>query len=159
MNESDHQSILDAEHLRLLRIAYFIQGGTTLFMCLFGLLYVFMGIFAFSSSATMPASRVGPSPQFIGYIFAWLGGLFTLGGAALATLKFLTARALGLRRARMLCMITAALSCIFVPYGTAIGVCTFVVLGRPSVRALFSNSPAEGGTAGFPQPPPASPVA
>jgi len=142
MSEPDRQSILDTEHLRLLRIGYFIQAGTTLFLCAFGLLYVFMGIFAFSSLPRTSPSQTAAQAHLMGYVLAWMGGLFTLGGAVLATLKFLTARALGRRRARMLCIITAGLSCVFVPYGTVIGVFTFVVLGRPSVQALFNDSHA-----------------
>lgn len=159
MYETERQRILDEEHLHLLRIGYFIQGGTTLFMCLFGLLYVFMGIFALSSFANMQSSRGAPPPQFVGYIFAWIGGLFTLGGATLATLKFLTARALGRRRSRTLCMVTAGLSCIFVPYGTVLGVFTFMVLGRPSVRTLFNGTASAPGTGSLEPSPPSPPIA
>jgi hypothetical protein len=41
----------------------------------------------------------------------------------------------------MLCMITAGLSCLEMPYGTALGVMTFVVLSRPSVRQEFDAHP------------------
>jgi hypothetical protein len=159
MSELDRQSILDTEHLRLLRIGYLIQGGTTLFMCLFGLLYVFVGIFAFSSMPKGPTPQAAQQAQFLGYIFAWMGGLFTVGGAVIAMLKFLTARALGRRRGRTLCLVTAALACIFIPYGTAIGVFTFVVLGRPSVRALFNGSLAPRGAGAFSEGPGGQPVA
>jgi hypothetical protein len=159
MSESDRQSILDTEHLRLLRIGYLIQGGMTLFMCLFGLLYVFVGIFAFSSLPKGPTPQAAQQAQFVGYVFAWIGGLFTLGGAVVATLKFLTARALGRRRARTLCLVTAALACIFIPYGTAIGVFTFVVLGRPSVRVLFDGNFAQRGAGALPEGPGGQPVA
>lgn len=148
MNETEHQAILDAEHLHLLRIGYFIQGGTTLLLCLFGLLYVFLGIAALSSLPGAPVPRGGPQAQVMGYVFALMGALFTIGGAVLAVLKFLTARALRRRSGRMLCMITAAISCIFVPYGTAIGVFTFIVLGRPSVRLLFGDRSADRGGGG-----------
>jgi hypothetical protein len=139
MHEPEHQRILDEEHLRLLRIGYFIQGGATLVMCLFGLLYVFLGLFAFRSFPNTPGTSY--PPVAMGYIFAWMGGLFTLAGVAFATLQFLTARALRLRRSRALCMVTAGLSCIFVPYGTALGVFTLIVLGRPSVRDSFNEGP------------------
>ena len=39
----DEQRIIDAEHLRMLRIAYLISAGISAFMALFGLLYVFVG--------------------------------------------------------------------------------------------------------------------
>jgi hypothetical protein len=44
----------------------------------------------------------------------------------------------------------AAVACIFVPFGTVLGVLTIIVLTRPSVRALFdddvvSDELSEGG--------------
>jgi hypothetical protein len=157
MYEPERQRILDEEHLRLLRVGYFIQGGATLVMCLFGLLYVFLGLFAFRSFPSAPGTP--PPPVAMGYIFAWLGGLFTLAGASFATLQFLAARALRLRRSRALCMVTAGLSCVFVPYGTALGVFTFMVLGRPGVRALFDHSPVPLAGSVAQAGPPAPPVA
>ncbi len=158
MQELERQRILDEEHIRLLRIGYFIQGGTTLFMCLFGLFYVFMGLFAFRSFPNTPGTS--PPPVAIGYIFAGLGALFTLCGAVFAALEFLTARALQRRHSRTLCMVTAALSCVFFPYGTVLGVFTFTVLGRPSVHSLFNVTSmvaaADSGDAG-PSAPPVAP--
>ena len=139
MDQSERQHILDEEHLRLLRIGYFIQGGLTLLMCFFGLFYVFVGLFVFSR-ANVPSTPGAPSPEFVGYIFAAFGGLFVLGGAVFATLQFFTARSLRQRGGRTLCLIAAALTCIFIPYGTALGIWTFLVLSRPSVRALFNGA-------------------
>ena len=157
MYDPEHQHILDAEHLRLLRIGYFIQGGATLFMALFGLFYVFLGLFAFRSLPTAPGTAAPPAAM--GYILAWLGGLFTLAGSAFAALQFLTARALRLRRSHALCMVTAGLSCIFIPYGTALGIFTFMVLGRPGVRGLFNGSPAQPSGSAARSGSPAPPVA
>jgi hypothetical protein len=142
MDESERQRILDQEHLRLLRIGYFFQGGVTLLMCVFGLFYVFLGLFAFSS-LKIPANPGGPPPEFVGYVMAAMGGLFTVGGAIFGALQFFTARFLRLRRHRAVCLVTAALCCVFIPYGTVLGVCTFLVLGRPAVRTLFSGTAAE----------------
>ena len=139
MDEPGRQSVIDEEHLRLLRIGYFIQGGITVFFSLFGLMYVFMGI-VFSS---LPTSTDGAAPpRFIGVVFALFGAVFVLGGTVLAVLQFLAAQGLGRRRSRTLCLVAAAISCIFIPYGTVLGICTFVVLGRPSVLRLFSNHAA-----------------
>jgi hypothetical protein len=143
MDEPERQRILDQEHLRLLRIGYFFQGGVTLLMCVFGLFYVFLGLFAFSSLKNMPSNPGGPPPEFVGYVMAAMGGLFTVGGAIFGILQFFTARFLRLRRQRAVCLVTAAVCCVFIPYGTVLGVCTFLVLGRPAVRALFSGTAAE----------------
>ena len=159
MLEPDRQRILDEEHLRLLRIGYFISGGAAAFLCLFGLLYVVMGLFFVSALSSIPSPHGGQPPPAVGWIIVGFFGLFVLAGAALATLKFLTARALGQRRSHMLCMITAGLTCISIPYGTFLGVCTFIVLGRPTVQAMFGvgSVPPISSTA-VPGPPPIPPV-
>lgn len=38
-------------------------------------------------------------------------------------------------------MISAALSCLGIPYGTLLGVATFIVLGRPRSEAMFEGAP------------------
>jgi hypothetical protein len=37
--------------------------------------------------------------------------------------------------------VIAGINCIFIPYGTLLGVATFMVLVRPSVQALFAAVP------------------
>jgi hypothetical protein len=141
MDEPTRQSILDEEHLRLLRIGYFIQGGITVFFSMFGVLYVFMGMLV--SSMPIPnTDGAGPPPRFVGVIFALFGSVFLVAGAIFAVLQFLAAQGLGRRRSRTLCLVAAAVSCVFFPYGTVLGVFTFMVLGRPSVRSLFSEDSA-----------------
>ena len=139
MDDFGRQRILDAEHLRLLRIGYFVAGGITVFVCLFGLFYVFMGLFFTSAMMRMPSPPGGPPPPPMGWIFVVLGVAIVIFGAVLGTLKFFTARALGRRNAYTFCLITAGLSCLSIPYGTLLGICTFMVLARPGVRALFEG--------------------
>jgi hypothetical protein len=40
------------------------------------------------------------------------------------------------------CLVVAGIECIFMPFGTVLGVFTIIVLMRPSVRNLFG---VEGG--------------
>src|SRR5258706_15979885 len=60
--------------------------------------------------------------------------------ASFTVLKLLTAQAIGKRKWKGLIFVTAAISCLGVPWGTALGVLTFLVLTRPSVASRFSNS-------------------
>lgn len=150
MDDFERQRVLDEEHLRLLRIGYFISGGATAFVCLFGLLYVLMGLFFTFPTAHMPSAPGGPPPPPMGLIFVVMGACIVIFGGVVAALKLFTARALGLRNAYTLCLITAGLSCLSIPYGTFLGICTFMVLARPSVRALFGV----GRTVRPPMPPP-----
>lgn len=133
------QAIIDEEHLKLLSLGYMISAATSAFFSLFGLMYMIMGIFMHEVVAhqTGAASNGQPPPAFIGWVFGVIGlGMF-LFLAGMAALKFRAAWCLKHRRSRTLCMIVAAISCLEVPYGTALGALTFIALGRDSVAQLF----------------------
>jgi len=133
-------SIVDEEHLKLLSLGYLVTAVWSAFFSLFGLFYAFMGVAMTSFISSIP-ERPGqpPPPEFV----AWFFGLFGLGMFAIlmtvGVLKFVTSRRLKQRRSRVFCMVVAGLSCFAIPYGTMLGVCTFLVLGRPSVVRLFER--------------------
>ena len=56
-----------------------------------------------------------------------------------AVLNLVAGRSLTRKQNLTLIQILAGFSCLNVPYGTALGVLTFMVLGRPTVRALFEG--------------------
>jgi len=136
------QTIVDQEHLNLLSIAYLVSAALSACFSLLGLVYAFMGAFFAAAIARMPATPgQAPPPAFMGWLFGLIGlGMFvfvlTIGG-----LKFLVYRRLKQRRSRILCMVVAGVCCLGVPYGTLLGIFTFVVLTRPSVVRLFQVSP------------------
>ena len=139
------QSILDEEHLRLLSIGYYISAGVSAFFSLFGLMYLFMGLMvgtAFSSAAKAGQHAEGMPPQMAGWMIGIFGGLFFLFGASMAIAKFLTGKYLRQRRSRTFCQVIAGITCLSIPFGTALGVATFMVLGKPSVQNLFNRSTA-----------------
>ena len=132
------QQILDVEHLRLLRIGYIVAACVSSFICVLGFFYVGMGALV---SATVPAKGARGAPPFSPFaFFAAFGAIFVVVGAVLVVLNVLTARAIGRRQGYVLCMISAALSCLGIPYGTILGIATFVVLGRPHVKAMFADA-------------------
>lgn len=158
MNGWERQQVLDEEHLRLLRIGYFTMGGVSAFTGLFGLFYVFMGVLmasAFSESQRGPGQA---PPEFIAWLFAGIGVLFLVLAGGYAALCFLTARFLRLRRGRTLCLVTAGLSCIYVPFGTLLGIFTLSVLGRPTVKSRFDGSFSPAPPPPYPMPPPPPPA-
>ena len=135
------QQVVDEEHLRLLRIGYFVSAGVTAFFGLFGLFYAAMGcLFAFAPKPVGPPSP-NQMPAGFGWLFVAFGLGFTIVGLGLAALKLRVARCLRERRGRAFCMIIAAICCVGIPYGTVLGVFTFLVLGRPSVSELFQAAP------------------
>jgi len=129
------QDILDAEHLRLLRMGYFISAGYTALFIPIGLVYAGMGLL-FSH---LPASGGPPPPALMQWFFGIFGATFG-GLATVATvMKLVTAIRLKERRSRTFCLVTAAFSSLEIPYGTALGLMTFTVLARASVRRAFEQ--------------------
>jgi hypothetical protein len=144
----------DQEHLRLLKIGFYLLGGTAAFASLLALLYI--GIGAVIASGVIPfrppPGQNAADPRTVGSMLLIFGAVFLLAGLVGALLTLLAAHSLGQRRRRIFCMIIAGLWCISVPFGTAIGVCALLVLNRPSVRALFEQRPAGPAEPPRPQP-------
>jgi hypothetical protein len=125
----------DGEHLRLLSILYYIWGGLAACGSCFTIIYaVVMG--AVFTAAGQTAN--GPPPWLGGVLFVILSIVFVL-VFALAALTIWTGFNLSRRRHYVLCMVVAAINCLSFPLGTALGVFTIVVLGRPSVKPLFGH--------------------
>jgi len=78
----------------------------------------------------------------MGMIFGVLGvGLFVL-MLSLGLAKLHTARQLKKRQSKTFCMVVAAISCLGIPWGTVLGVFTFMVLGRERVARQFGIAAA-----------------
>ena len=135
----DEQPIIDAEHLRALRIAYFVYAGAAAFIACFGLFYVLLGTFFQSIMAAMPADP--EADAFSGMFFVLFGVIFFLVAGTIAALRFFAARCLQKRTHLVFCQVVAAISCLDMPYGTALGIVSFTILSRPSVSALFGRKP------------------
>lgn len=140
------QAVIDAEHLRLLAIGYVFSGVMTLLFSMFGLFYAGVGLLMqrfLAEAASSPQAGGQVPPEELGLIVATAGVVVFLFTLALAIAKFMTASCLRKRRARLFCQVMAGISCLGIPYGTFLGVCSFMVLGRASVAALFdSGTPA-----------------
>ena len=133
----------DREHLRLLTIFYYIWAG---FQALGGLVgLAFVGVGAFFASSPQFAQSNNPPPPWFGAIFAGIGALVFVSVEGMAALSFFTGRFLSRRKHHTFCVVIAALNCMSVPFGTALGIFGILVLQRPSVKALFAGSwQAEG---------------
>jgi hypothetical protein len=127
----------DQEHLRLLKLGFYIMAGVIGFCSLFSVFYIAMGSI-FASSVT-PSASTNVSPWLIGTIFLGFGLAFFLLGLAAAVLTYFAGRSLSERRHRIFCMIVAALLCLSIPFGTVLGICAIIVLNRPSVADLFDR--------------------
>ncbi|HYK23487.1 MAG TPA: hypothetical protein VEU75_02355, partial [Candidatus Acidoferrum sp.] len=105
------------------------------------LLYTTIGvifIFAARHGTAKPGEEL--PPEFLGWIFAVLGALLFLIGIAMAICILIAGRSLALRKRYSFAFVMACIECLFIPFGTILGVFTIVVLSRESVRGLFSTA-------------------
>jgi hypothetical protein len=138
---ADRQAIVDAEHLRVLAICHYVLGAVECFFSLFPLVYVALGL-AMALSPEFAQNRPpdrGPPPA-LGFAIAALGGTCVCGGLLMGGLTIYSGRAMQQRRHNTLSLVIAALLCLWIPFGTLLGVFTFIVLMRPSVARLYEEA-------------------
>jgi len=133
---------IDNEHVRLLSIFYYVLGALSALWAFLPLIYVFMGLVFAVLSATIPEKEA--APMAIMGLFMIVFGLFGFViCAAFAALKIYAGHCLAQRKNRVFCYVVAAVSCLSMPFGTILGVFTFLVLARPTVAAQFDRTTAE----------------
>ncbi|HTW22089.1 MAG TPA: hypothetical protein VMD78_00725 [Candidatus Baltobacteraceae bacterium] len=139
--EFSRQSVVDEEHLKILAICYMVSAALSAFLSLFGLAYIGMGAAVsqvIKNSPELAGNAVNaPPPELFSWIFGVFGVVFFLVSITLAGLKLGAGLCIRKRKGRVFCMVVGAIECLGVPYGTLLGIFTFVVLGRESVERLF----------------------
>lgn len=134
--------VQDAEHLRLLAIFHYVVAGLMVVFSLIFVLYIVMGIAMLNGVMPMDGSNPS-SPQEMrvgGWIMLVMGTVIVGGGLSLSALVIHAGRCLGRRQRHTLCLVVAALCCMFTPIGTVLGVFTLVVLLRPQVKRAFAGN-------------------
>jgi hypothetical protein len=131
----------DIEHLRLLSIFHYIVAGLAALFSFFPLLYTTIGaIFIFAARHGTPKPGEELPPEFLGWIFVVLGALLFLLGIAMAICILIAGRCLSRRRCYSFALVMACIECLFIPFGTILGVFTIIALSRESVKAVFSTA-------------------
>jgi hypothetical protein len=133
-------SAKDAEHLRLLAIFHFIFAA----FAIIGLAAIFTHFAImqaiFSNPEVLKQSKSGPMPaevmKILLLVYVFIGLLMVLAAA----LNVFSGFFLRQRRYRMFSLIVAGLNCLQVPFGTALGVFTIIVLTRDSVRLAYESA-------------------
>ena len=133
-------SAQDVSQLKTLAVLHFVYAGFLGLMGLFFVLYIVIGIAMATSPPSTGGSSGGPPPEAIGGIFALIGAFAMIlmwGKAALVVWSAVNLRA---HRRMTLSYVVAGLTCLNVPFGTALGIATFMTLNRPSVKALYQET-------------------
>lgn len=130
----------DAEQLRLLSIFHYVVAGlAALFACI-PLFHLFFGIAMVTGWGDF--AHQDPVAGVMGWFFIVFAALFILFGWAFAACLAFAGRFLAQRRRYTYCLVMAGVACMFMPFGTVLGVFTILVLVRESVKELFERGAA-----------------
>ena len=129
----------DLDHLRLLSIFHYVVGALTIALSLIWVIYLILGILMITSPEIIVSTgkSAEPPPEFVGWLFSGIGTALVLIGTTFGILVIISGRNLSKRIRYTFCMVIAAVLCIFMPFGTILGIFTLVTLSRSSVRELF----------------------
>lgn len=125
----------DEQYLKLLSVFHYVVGGLAACFACIPLIHLSIGI-------AMLVGAIDDAPEFVGALLVLIAMFAMLIGWTLAVFIIIAGRCLAKRKRYMFCLVMAAISCIFMPFGTVLGVFTIIVLMRPSVKELFAVNKA-----------------
>jgi hypothetical protein len=135
----------DEDHLRLLSIFHYVVGGLAALFSLFPAIYIVMGL-VFIFGAGEFEEEGGPPPEFMGWFFVAIGAVMMAIGLGIAGCIIGAGRCIARRRRHLFCLVIAGIECLFMPFGTVLGVFTLIVLLRESVKEMFlANQAVDAG--------------
>ena len=129
----------DRDHLRILSICHYVLSGLCFLFGTIPVIHLVVGIVIVTEEFG-PQQQRGNAPfppELIGWIFIVIAATVIALYWTLAAALVLAGNCLSQRKWRTFCLVTAGFACLFQPIGTVLGVFTFIVLLRPSVRDAF----------------------
>lgn len=124
----------NAEHLKLLAIFHYVRAGLTLLSFVIGTAaMIFM-------KATISQEMASKEAQIFSMVIMFGYGIFVaLFVIAPGIMTAISGHFISKRKNYMFVFIWACFQCLSFPFGTALGVCTIIVLQRPAVKDEFAK--------------------
>ena len=126
----------NAENLRLLGVFHYVVAA---FAALFSMIPVIH--LAVGTGMTLVALLTNDKELFplaiVGSVFIVFATCFILAGLTFAACLVLAGRFLQQRKHYNFCLFMAGFACIFMPFGTILGVFTIITLMKQEVKAMF----------------------
>ena len=126
----------DAEHLRLLSIFHYVCAGMIALFSCFPIIHLIIGLVMVLHPRGFGPPHSQP-PALFGFLFIFIALFIIAFGWITAALLAWAGHNLGQRKNYTFCLVMAGIACLFMPFGTVLGVFSIIVLSRPSVKAMF----------------------
>lgn len=123
------------EHLRLLSIFHYVVAAFAALFALFPLIHLVIGVAILTGS--FANGGADGEARWIGGFFVAFAAVWILAGLTFAACVLFAGRNLARRTRYTFCIVMAGIECMFMPFGTVLGVLTIVVLMKEPVKALF----------------------
>jgi hypothetical protein len=134
------QMTRDEDHLRLLSIFHYVVGGLAALFAFFPAIYLVIGLFLVLAPDKFSGNGP-PPPAFAGWILVIFACVFITLAWIFAAFLLIAGRFLARRKHYAFCLVVAAIECLFMPFGTVLGVFTIIALMREPVKQLFEPNP------------------
>ena len=125
----------DEQHIRLLSIFHYVVAGLAGLCALFPIIHLVLGVALLTGQ--LGADTDEPGAGLVGTFFVVFAGAWIVSGLLFAVLLAVAGLNLARHQRYMFCLVMAGVGCIFMPFGTVLGVFTIIVLMRDSVKQLF----------------------
>lgn len=139
---ADRQATTDVKQLKLLMVFHWVFTGLLAIGLLMVVLHYLLMGYIMDNPEMWNESPGGPPPEeffeIFKYVYFVMGAVVLLSGISNA----LSARFIHARKYRTFSLIISGANCLMFPFGTVLGVFTFVVLLRDSVARVYAE--AEG---------------
>jgi hypothetical protein len=134
------RAIVDQEHLRILSIVHYVLGGLHVALSCVLIFHFVLGlVMALAPHAFGHGPGQAP-PTYIGLLMSAFAGCFMLLGWLFGGLTIYSGVCIHKRKHRTFSLVMAGINCLSVPFGTALGVFTIIVLTRESVRSQYAQA-------------------
>lgn len=139
-----------ASHLRLIEIFHYVVGGIAALFAMIPVVHLVIGLMMVFSPESLNGKGDAP-PAAFGWFFVVFASVFISVGLAFACCVIAAGRSIRRRRRYMFCLVMAGVECMFMPFGTVLGVFTIIVLVKEDVKRLFDPDFTSTVPEGFPK--------
>jgi hypothetical protein len=137
------QEIIDREHLKLLSIMHYVLGGLHVLLSCFLIFHFIFGLVMAAAPHFFGDAPGQQPPVWIGLMMSAFSGCFMLLGWLFGGLTIYSGICIKQRKHRTFSLVMAVINCLSLPFGTALGVFTLIVLQKPTAKAFYGQPAVE----------------